>query len=138
MGPTLLNTLKFDVHLLNIFLFCRFLALSTGIIYSYYAVILKVDEEEFGGHGALLQEGLFASITLFLVLCYVVRCFICCRKWGFYCTTVWLQFNICAAFLDSSLQFRTLLIGWALKLQQNWKIYLITFAQIAVIWFTSM
>ncbi|KAK7341684.1 hypothetical protein VNO80_24621 [Phaseolus coccineus] len=47
--------------------FILFLALSTGIIYSYYAVILKVDEEEFGGHGALLQEGLFASITLFLL-----------------------------------------------------------------------
>ncbi|EEF29285.1 conserved hypothetical protein [Ricinus communis] len=29
-------------------------------------MILKIDEEEFGGHGALLQEGLFASITLFL------------------------------------------------------------------------
>ncbi|KAG2410308.1 Trafficking protein [Vigna angularis] len=42
-----------------------FLALSTGIIYSYYAVILKVDEEEFGGHGALLQEGLFAYAKLF-------------------------------------------------------------------------
>lgn len=59
---------KFDVYLVNVFLFCSFLALSTGIIYSYYAVILKVDEEEFGGHGALLQEGLFASITLFLVI----------------------------------------------------------------------
>ncbi|KOM26198.1 hypothetical protein LR48_Vigan238s003100 [Vigna angularis] len=47
--------------------FILFLALSTGIIYSYYAVILKVDEEEFGGHGALLQEGLFASVTLFLL-----------------------------------------------------------------------
>ncbi|CAJ1933128.1 unnamed protein product [Sphenostylis stenocarpa] len=47
--------------------FILFLALSTGVIYSYYAVILKVDEEEFGGHGALLQEGLFASITLFLL-----------------------------------------------------------------------
>ncbi|RDX79215.1 hypothetical protein CR513_40393 [Mucuna pruriens] len=47
--------------------FILFLVLSTGIIYSYYAVILKVDEEEFGGHGALLQEGLFASITLFLI-----------------------------------------------------------------------
>lgn len=39
------------------------------IVYGYYAVILKIDEEEFGGHGALLQEGLFASFTLFLV-CY--------------------------------------------------------------------
>ncbi|MBA0578719.1 hypothetical protein Gorai_020993, partial [Gossypium raimondii] len=28
-------------------------------------MILKIDEEEFGGHAALLQEGLFASITLF-------------------------------------------------------------------------
>ncbi|MFQ6624680.1 hypothetical protein Gotur_003497, partial [Gossypium turneri] len=43
-----------------------FLAISTSIIYGYYAMILKIDEEEFGGHAALLQEGLFASITLFL------------------------------------------------------------------------
>ncbi|XP_061354194.1 uncharacterized protein LOC133298840 [Gastrolobium bilobum] len=47
--------------------FILFLVMSTGITYSYYAVILKVDEEEFGGHGALLQEGIFASITLFLL-----------------------------------------------------------------------
>ncbi|KAB2073786.1 hypothetical protein ES319_A07G108300v1 [Gossypium barbadense] len=44
-----------------------FLAISTGIIYGYYAMILKIDEEEFGGHAALLQEGLFASLTLFLL-----------------------------------------------------------------------
>ncbi|GAB2274389.1 hypothetical protein Dimus_009155 [Dionaea muscipula] len=44
-----------------------FLAMSTGIVYGYYARILKIDEEEFGGHGALLQEGLFASVTLFLL-----------------------------------------------------------------------
>lgn len=48
--------------------FMLFLALSTGIIFCYYAMVLKVDEEEFGGHGALLQEGLFASVTLFLLL----------------------------------------------------------------------
>ncbi|MBA0658297.1 hypothetical protein Gotur_030476 [Gossypium turneri] len=30
-------------------------------------MILKIDEEEFGGHAALLQEGLFASMTLFLL-----------------------------------------------------------------------
>lgn len=41
--------------------------LSTGIIYGYYAMILKIDEEDFGGHGALLQEGLFVSVMLFLV-----------------------------------------------------------------------
>ncbi|XP_076907441.1 uncharacterized protein LOC143563886 [Bidens hawaiensis] len=44
-----------------------FLFISSGIIYGYYAIILKVDEEEFGGHGPLLQEGLFASVTLFLL-----------------------------------------------------------------------
>jgi hypothetical protein len=43
------------------------LAISTGIVYWYYAYVLKIDEEEFGGHGALLQEGMFASFTLFLV-----------------------------------------------------------------------
>ncbi|KAM1698150.1 hypothetical protein ACFX14_029319 [Malus domestica] len=47
--------------------FVIFLVISTGSIYGYYAMILKVDEEDFGGHGALLQEGLFASITLFLL-----------------------------------------------------------------------
>ncbi|MED6133665.1 hypothetical protein PIB30_030183 [Stylosanthes scabra] len=47
--------------------FILFLVLSTSFIYGYYAIVLKVDEEEFGGHGALLQEGLFASVTLFLL-----------------------------------------------------------------------
>ncbi|KAF7120382.1 hypothetical protein RHSIM_Rhsim13G0081500 [Rhododendron simsii] len=44
-----------------------FMVISSGIIYAYYAMILKIDEEEFGGHGALLQEGLFVSIMLFLL-----------------------------------------------------------------------
>lgn len=44
-----------------------FLAVSTGIVYWYYAYLLKIDEEEYGGHGALIQEGLFASFTLFLL-----------------------------------------------------------------------
>ncbi|XP_010910049.1 uncharacterized protein [Elaeis guineensis] len=44
-----------------------FLVLSSGIIYGYYAHILKIDEEEYGGHATLLQEGLFASFTLFLL-----------------------------------------------------------------------
>lgn len=47
-----------------------FLLVSSGIIYCYYAMILKIDEEEFGGHGALLQEGLFVSIMLFLLVLY--------------------------------------------------------------------
>lgn len=70
---TLIVTVKLFVDLVRWTLIYSFLALSTGIIYGYYAMILKVDEEEFGGHGALLQEGLFASTTLFLVLFYHLR-----------------------------------------------------------------
>eukprot|EP00249_Psilotum_nudum_P011088 c22960_g2_i2 orf=423-899(+) len=44
-----------------------FLVLSSGVIYGYYMYILKIEEEEYGGHGNLLQEGLFASVTLFLL-----------------------------------------------------------------------
>ncbi|GJN16594.1 hypothetical protein PR202_gb03597 [Eleusine coracana subsp. coracana] len=44
-----------------------FLTISTGIVYWYYTFLLKIDEEDFGGHAALLQEGLFASFTLFLL-----------------------------------------------------------------------
>ncbi|XP_024398463.1 uncharacterized protein [Physcomitrium patens] len=44
-----------------------FAALSSGAIYGVYSIYLKVDAEEFGGDGALLQEGLFASMTLFLL-----------------------------------------------------------------------
>ncbi|KZV53571.1 hypothetical protein F511_27295 [Dorcoceras hygrometricum] len=47
--------------------FLLYFVLSTTIIYTYYAIVLKIDEEDFGGHTALLQEGLFASVCLFLV-----------------------------------------------------------------------
>uniref|UniRef100_A0A7N1A165 Rab5-interacting protein n=1 Tax=Kalanchoe fedtschenkoi TaxID=63787 RepID=A0A7N1A165_KALFE len=49
-----------------------FLTLSTAIVYGYYGLILRVDEEEFGGHPTLVQEGLFASFTLFLLSWIVV------------------------------------------------------------------
>ncbi|KDO72834.1 hypothetical protein CISIN_1g0384791mg, partial [Citrus sinensis] len=49
-----------------------FLLISSAIIYGYYAMVLKIDEEDFGGHGALLQEGLFASTTLFLLVWILV------------------------------------------------------------------
>jgi hypothetical protein len=50
-----------------VLLCCRFFTISTVIVHLYYAYLLKIDEEDFGGHAALLQEGLFASFTLFLV-----------------------------------------------------------------------
>ncbi|XP_047312150.1 respirasome Complex Assembly Factor 1-like [Impatiens glandulifera] len=49
-----------------------FLVISSGIVYGYYALVLKIDEEEFGGHGTLLQEGIFASFTLFLLVWVLV------------------------------------------------------------------
>ncbi|KAJ8642363.1 hypothetical protein MRB53_019057 [Persea americana] len=49
-----------------------FLVLSSGIIYGYYAHILKIDEEDYGGHAALLQDGLFASLSLFLLVWILV------------------------------------------------------------------
>lgn len=44
-----------------------FIALSSAAIYGYYKVVLKLDEEDFGGHGTLLQEGMFTSVMLFLL-----------------------------------------------------------------------
>lgn len=71
IGSVNLNVLQSNALLicLLVMLICNysFLAISSGIVYGYYAMILKVDEEEYGGHGTLLQEGLFASTTLFLV-----------------------------------------------------------------------
>lgn len=62
-------------NLINVlFIICRFLVLSTSIVYGYYTYVLKIDGEDFGGHGALLQEGLFASFTLFLVR-FIDHCF---------------------------------------------------------------
>ncbi|KAJ8770974.1 hypothetical protein K2173_022875 [Erythroxylum novogranatense] len=45
----------------------RFFLISSTIVYGYYAMILKIDEEDFGGHGTLLEEGLFASFSIFLL-----------------------------------------------------------------------
>lgn len=58
---------QIDLVAYFVFLCCRFFTISTVIVHLYYARLLKIDEEDFGGHAALLQEGLFASFTLFLV-----------------------------------------------------------------------
>lgn len=44
-----------------------FVALSSGAMYAVYSLYLKLDAEDFGGDGTLLQEGLFASMTLFFL-----------------------------------------------------------------------
>ena len=44
-----------------------FVALSSATIYGVYSLYLRLDGEDFGGDGALLQEGFFASMTLFLL-----------------------------------------------------------------------
>lgn len=48
-----------------------FVVLSSCIVYGYYTLVLKIDEEDFGGHGSLLQEGMFTSVMLFL-LCWIL------------------------------------------------------------------
>lgn len=73
-----------------------FLGLSTAIVYGYYALILKVDEEDYGGHGALLQEGLFASMTLFLlawILVYSLVHFWSASKQLLFSDLMWNQFS---------------------------------------------
>ncbi|XP_042393080.1 respirasome Complex Assembly Factor 1-like [Zingiber officinale] len=60
------------VPLIGAFWIVGFLVISTSIVYCYYTYVLKIDGEDFGGHGALLQEGLFASFTLFLLSWIVV------------------------------------------------------------------
>ncbi|CAI5464637.1 unnamed protein product [Closterium sp. Yama58-4] len=45
-----------------------FLVLSTALVMGYYTLVVKVDADELGGHGALLQEGLFNSFGVFLLV----------------------------------------------------------------------
>ncbi|CAI5984598.1 unnamed protein product [Closterium sp. NIES-65] len=45
-----------------------FLVLSTAVMMGYYTLVVKVDAEELGGHGALLQEGLLNSFGVFLLV----------------------------------------------------------------------
>jgi hypothetical protein len=85
----------------------RFLTISTGIIYWYYTYLLKIDEEEYGGHGALLQEGLFASFTLFLVT--ILFYFKKERTNIDLVIDMSFSFLLLAAFVDSSIQFGSLL-----------------------------
>ncbi|MCO5549149.1 hypothetical protein L7F22_002615 [Adiantum nelumboides] len=55
------------IPLVGSFWIVLFVALSSAAIYCYYKVVLRVDEEDLGGHGTLLQEGMFTSAMLFLV-----------------------------------------------------------------------
>ncbi|CAI7848412.1 unnamed protein product [Closterium sp. NIES-53] len=45
-----------------------FLVLSTAVMMGYYTLVVKVDAEELGGHGTLLQEGLLNSFGVFLLV----------------------------------------------------------------------
>lgn len=86
------------------------MVLSTATIFWYYAYFLKIDDEEYDGHTALLQEGLFASFTLFLVslfsfLIYQYILFKLIIK-----IEVLILFSIYTAFLDSRIQLDPLLM----------------------------
>jgi hypothetical protein len=44
-----------------------FLAVSAGVVYSYFALYQRVEEEEYGGAWELLKEGFMTSFAVFLV-----------------------------------------------------------------------
>eukprot|EP00245_Coleochaete_scutata_P004547 TRINITY_DN17259_c0_g1_i1.p1 TRINITY_DN17259_c0_g1~~TRINITY_DN17259_c0_g1_i1.p1 ORF type:complete len:139 (-),score=22.82 TRINITY_DN17259_c0_g1_i1:364-780(-) len=52
--------------------FILFLTVSTLLTWMYYGLLLKIDDEEFGGHGTLLMEGFPISVGLFLLAWIVV------------------------------------------------------------------
>ncbi|KAH0886390.1 hypothetical protein HID58_062486 [Brassica napus] len=86
-----------------------FLAISSGIVYGYYALILKIDEEDYGGHAALLQDGLFASLSVFLRGFWCIACLASDRD-----TTV-LCLSLLKPLLGRSLEECAL--SWFLRLQ---------------------
>ena len=45
----------------------RFLAVSAGAVYSYFALYQGVEEEDYGGAWELLKEGFMTSFAVFLV-----------------------------------------------------------------------
>jgi len=45
----------------------RFFVINSLIVYLYYNTFQQVDEEEFGGVGEILKEGLMTSFATFLV-----------------------------------------------------------------------
>ncbi|KAH7431255.1 hypothetical protein KP509_08G039500, partial [Ceratopteris richardii] len=60
------------IPLVGSFWIVVFVALSSATIYGYYTFTLKIDEEEFGGHGTLLQERMFTFAMLFLLSWIIV------------------------------------------------------------------
>lgn len=46
---------------------CRFFAVNMAVIYVYFSIFQKVDEEDYGGISEILKEGLMTSFATFLV-----------------------------------------------------------------------
>ncbi|XP_021364439.1 uncharacterized protein C20orf24 homolog [Mizuhopecten yessoensis] len=44
-----------------------FFAINCGVIYIYYGIFQKVDDEEYGGPTEILKEGLMTSFSTFVV-----------------------------------------------------------------------
>ena len=60
-----------------VFLFSRFFAINTLIVYVYMNTFQRIDEEEYGGLSELLKEGLMTSFSSFLVSSIFDVIFIC-------------------------------------------------------------
>eukprot|EP00270_Netrium_digitus_P009073 TRINITY_DN2753_c0_g1_i3.p1 TRINITY_DN2753_c0_g1~~TRINITY_DN2753_c0_g1_i3.p1 ORF type:complete len:129 (-),score=20.65 TRINITY_DN2753_c0_g1_i3:338-724(-) len=48
--------------------FAAFMALNLGSVFLYYNQLLCIDEEDFGGHSVLMQEGMLSSVGLFMLV----------------------------------------------------------------------
>jgi len=48
-------------------LLCRFFVVNVAIVYFYFSIFQRVNEEEFGGISEIMKEGLMTSFATFIV-----------------------------------------------------------------------
>jgi len=62
------------VESLFVFLSYRFFAVNFAIVYFYFSIFQRVNEEEFGGVSEIMKEGLMTSFATFIVrICCTVQ-----------------------------------------------------------------
>jgi len=46
---------------------CRFFVVNVAIVYFYFSIFQRINEEEFGGMSEIMKEGLMTSFATFIV-----------------------------------------------------------------------
>ncbi len=67
LNPLTQNVLNVQLFPFIAILASRFLAINALLVYLYFSSYQKLDEEEYGGLGEILKEGLMTSFATFLV-----------------------------------------------------------------------